>query len=93
MCQGTIGFGGGPKKRTCSGPMVFIGFNLGILRDEKTHKYPLYRAYIGISHDGVRWARGPTSLPNSPECGGIFRSFVVSKVYGTRMSCRYLVTG
>ena len=34
-----------------------LGF-LGII----THKYPLYRAYIGISHDGVRGDRG-TSLP------------------------------
>ena len=35
-----------------------LGF-LGII----AHKYPLYRAYIGISyHNGVRFARG-TSLP------------------------------
>ncbi len=40
---------------TCTPSMVFIVFNLGILGDQKTHKYPLYRAYIGISHDGVRW--------------------------------------
>ena len=30
-------------------PMVFIGVHLGILGDEKTHKYPLYRVYIEIS--------------------------------------------
>ena len=29
-----------------------IVFNLGILGDEKTYKYPLYWAYIGISHRG-----------------------------------------
>ena len=36
VCQGTIGC------TRNSVPMVFIGII--------THKYPLYRAYIGISH-------------------------------------------
>ena len=44
--QGRVG---APK----SVPMVFIVFNLGIVGDEKTHKYPLYRASIGISHRGT----------------------------------------
>ena len=48
----------------------------GILGDEKTHKYPLYRAYIGISHDRVHWNRG-TSLPIPwPHC---VKSWLVNK--------------
>ena len=37
-------------------PMVFICIYcvfVGILGDEKPHKFPLYRAYIGISHRGM----------------------------------------
>ena len=45
--QGTIGC------TANSVPMVFIVFNLGILGDEITHKYLLYRAYIRISHKGT----------------------------------------
>ena len=44
-------------------PMVFIVFNLGILGDENTHKYPLYRAYIGISHGGTLVGVHPTIYP------------------------------
>ena len=51
-------------------PMSFIVFSrdswfLGI----NIHKYPLYRAYIGISHfPGAHVGiGGPTSLPNSPD--------------------------
>ena len=32
------------KNPSLSVPMVFVVFNLGILGDEKTHKYPIYRA-------------------------------------------------
>ena len=39
---------------------VFIVFSLGILGDEKTNKYPLYRAYIGISHKGTLVGVHPT---------------------------------
>ena len=28
-----------------------------------TYKYPLFRAYIEISHDGVRWDRGTSNYP------------------------------
>ena len=61
-------------------PMVFMGSSLAILGDEKTHKYPLYSAYIGISHDWVRWARG-TSLP-IPWNGWIVMVQLVQCTYG-----------
>ncbi len=38
-----------------------VDHHLGII----THKYLLYTAYIGISHDGVRWARGTSNYPLS----------------------------
>ena len=42
---------GAPNVRV---PMVFSRRSLGVLGNENTHKYTLYRAYIGNSH------RGPT---------------------------------
>ncbi len=51
--QGTIG-----RTPNSVGPMVLIGLIWGFL-GIITHKHPrvigIYRAYIGISHDGVRW--------------------------------------
>ena len=44
--QGTIGWGA-PNVRV---PMVFSRRSLGVFGNENTHKYTLYRAYIGISH-------------------------------------------
>ena len=45
-----------------------LGF-LGII----THKYPLYRAYIGISHSGVRWVLGTSNeLPWHSAFEGLF---------------------
>ncbi len=46
----------GPHTPTTSGGPTGEG---GII----AHKYPPYRAYIGISHDGVRWARGTCNYP------------------------------
>ena len=51
--QGTIGCT--PK----SVPMVFSWCSLGILGDYN-HQYPLYRAYIGISHRGTLVGVHPT---------------------------------
>ena len=62
------GYGGDWQKRITKA--IFSGHRaifkgqgrvLGILGDEITHKYPLYRAYIGISHDAVRWDRGTSN--------------------------------
>ena len=49
-------------------PMVFIVFNLGILGDEKTHKYPLYRAYF-IGYVG----RGTSNYPLMVRLGIMYR--------------------
>ena len=49
-------------------PMVFIVFNLGILGDEKTHKYPLYTAYI-IGYVG----RGTSNYPLMIRLGIMYR--------------------
>ena len=56
MTQGTRT--GVPRLRTCT-TMVFIVGS----RDswgKNTHKYPLYRAYIGISHRGTLVGVHPT---------------------------------
>ena len=62
-----------PKERYIKGqlgvPLTvhpwYLLFSLGILGDEKTHKYPLDRAYIGISHRGtLRYVgRGTSNYP------------------------------
>ena len=44
MVQGTFGRVQNPNG-TCTQPMVFIDFNLGILGDNLPIKYSLYRAY------------------------------------------------
>ena len=55
-------------------PMVFIGVFYGFL-GIMTHKYPLYRAYIGISHRGTLVGVHPTitwNLLNTLICKSTF---------------------
>ena len=40
--------------------LCYCVLSLGILGDEKTHKYPLYRAYVGISNRGTLVGVHPT---------------------------------
>ncbi len=49
--------------------------SLGILGDYN----PLYRAYIGISHDGVRWDRGTSNRPLNQQYQGLD---VFQQLYG-----------
>ena len=52
-----------PRSRTCTIKWYLLCSTLGFLGMNKTHKYPLYRAYsLGFPSFRVRWARG-TSLP------------------------------
>ena len=71
-------------------------FNLGILGDEKTHKYPVYRAYIGISHKGTL---GSGYIQLSPEqrsndnLGGVQGKNVVGNIgkMWLKLSCKILI--
>ena len=42
---------------------IHMGNPNGRTNRVSNHKYPLYPAYIRISHDGVRWDRGTSNYP------------------------------
>ena len=44
---------GVPRSRTYTTHGIYWGFSDGILGDQKTHKYQLYRTHTGISHRGT----------------------------------------
>ena len=56
----------------------------GILGDYTvTHKYPLYRAYIGIFHRGSTWDRGTSNYPLTKFLALVFGGFVGHAVDGS----------
>ena len=84
--QGTIGC------TPNSVPMVFIVFNLGILGDEKTHKYPLYIGLIDRDFPfGVRWARGTSKYPFNPLCSVVILEWVLLRGWPPNTVGRYSI--